>query len=128
MQDKASRKDTTWLVFGCRNQDKDYLFREDWEAKTSNESLNRFDVCFSRDGSDVKYVQHVLQENGKHLAQKILEKDSMIFVCGSNSMAKDVNETIIKALHQHSELTEAEAKEKIAEMRIGESYQQEIWS
>jgi len=89
---------------------------------------NRFDVCFSRDGSDVQYVQHVLQKNGQALAQKILSEDAMIFVCGSNAMAKDVNEAIIKTLHQHSELSETEAKEKVADMRMGEQYQQEIWA
>jgi len=121
---------TAWLVFGCRSVDKDYLFEEEWATFLSNDTLDEMDVCFSREGGNenVKYVQHILRENGKHVAGKILAEDAMVFVCGSNAMAKDVSDTLVQVLHRHGGLTEGQAREKVADMRVKDLYLQEIWS
>ena len=90
--------------------------------------LDDFDVCFSREDSDEKYVQDVLKRKAEKTANMVLHDGAKIFVCGSNAMAKDVNQAIIEILHKYGELSESQAKEKVAEMRIQDDYLQEIWS
>jgi len=117
---------TAWLVYGCRNKDKDFLFESEWNSFDKN---FRFDVCFSRDGGELKYVQDVLRENAALFVENVLTENAMIFVCGDAlSMAKDVQETVIDILHKNSDLTEAQAKDKIADMRLNETYLQDIWT
>ena len=84
--------------------------------------LDDFDVCFSREDSDEKYVQDVLKRKAEKTANMVLHDGAKIFVCGSNAMAKDVNEAIIEILHKYGELSESQAKEKVAEMRIQDDY------
>ena len=44
--------DVTWLVFGCRSFANDYLFEKEWSTFLSDGLLDRFEVCFSRDGNE----------------------------------------------------------------------------
>jgi len=121
----TSSSNPTWLVYGCRNRNQDYLFQNEW---TDICPLSDFDVCFSREESDEKYVQDILKRKAEKTAKMVLQDGAKIFVCGSNVMAKDVNETIIQILHKNGELSESQAKEKVADMRIQDDYLQEIWS
>ena len=124
---KEVQTDKTWLVFGCRNRDKDFLYEKDWQTF---KGLNRLTVCFSRDDNDgVKYVQDVLRENAALLAEKVLNQNALIFVCGDAlQMAKDVQDTIVEILHQQSDLTPAGATEKVADLRVKDLYLQDIWT
>ncbi|XP_045922101.1 methionine synthase reductase isoform X2 [Micropterus dolomieu] len=84
----------TWLFFGCRHRDRDYLFREELESFVSNGTLSHLKVCFSRDEEEEeeevtktsaarpRYVQHNLLLNSQHITDILLKQNGYLYVCG----------------------------------------------
>ena len=87
-----------WLVFGERNIRHDFLLREELEGWVDARCLARLDLAFSRDGSAVRYVQHVLAERADELRAWIA-RGAAVYVCGSlQGMASGVHESLATAL------------------------------
>lgn len=73
----------SWLFFGCRHPDLDFLFREELESFVADGSLTHLQVAYSRlDPNKVEYVQHKMQQFSSKLYHLIKHKDAVIFVCG----------------------------------------------
>ena len=55
----------SWLFFGCRRKDEDYLYEADFNAFVENKTLTRLVSAFSREDPSEKkvYVQHKLAEH-----------------------------------------------------------------
>lgn len=72
----------SWLFYGCRHKDRDYLFRDRLAEFEKSGVLSRLVVAHSRD-SDAgdKYVQDSLRRFAKDLSQ-LMDGDAKIFVCG----------------------------------------------
>ncbi|XP_078147536.1 methionine synthase reductase isoform X2 [Centroberyx gerrardi] len=128
----------TWLFFGCRHQDRDYLFREELEGFVSSGALNHLKVCFSRDAQEAeetpaspagpRYVQHNLLLNSQHIADILLKQNGCLYVCGdAKNMAKDVNDTLIEMIRTELQLDQLEAMKKLAGLREEKRYLQDIW-
>lgn len=87
-----------WLLFGERNREHDFLCRDElqhWQAKGA---LARLDLAFSRDGGQVRYVQHALLAQAEVLRKWVLE-GAAIYVCGSlEGMAGGVHDALIDIL------------------------------
>lgn len=71
-----------WLLFGERNADRDYFFRDDVEAWCAQGWLEHLDLAFSRDQSERIYVQHKLRDAAGRL-KKWVDDGAAIYVCGS---------------------------------------------
>ncbi|KAI8322988.1 riboflavin synthase domain-like protein [Martensiomyces pterosporus] len=91
----------TWLFFGCRSSAHDYLFKSQLEQWHKDGILSRLSVCFSRDGAAreklgaEKYVQDDMVRHEQEIADLLVNKDALLFVCGdAKGMGKDVNETL----------------------------------
>ncbi|XP_051871377.1 methionine synthase reductase isoform X2 [Pristis pectinata] len=74
----------TWLFYGCRHCDRDYLFRKELRHFLSNGTLTQLKVCFSRDTTDgkPKYVQHLLQHLAHEVTKILLSENGYLYVCG----------------------------------------------
>ncbi|CAI5505310.1 unnamed protein product [Closterium sp. Naga37s-1] len=72
----------SWLFFGCRREDEDYLYREDFEGFVADGTLSQLDVAFSRAGKDKVYVQHKMQARAEELAPLLLNPATYVFICG----------------------------------------------
>lgn len=79
----------TWLFYGCRHRDNDWLYREEMEQMLSKlSSLSTpFDLkiltAFSRmQGEPKVYVQHRLVEYKTKVWEFIGEKNGIFYVCG----------------------------------------------
>lgn len=95
-----------WLVFGERNADRDFHFRDDIERWRKQGFIERLDLAFSRDQggepnrtvSSKTYVQHRLAETAGTLRAWIADGAS-IYVCGSlEGMAPGVHAALVDAL------------------------------
>lgn len=71
-----------WLLFGERNADRDFFFRDEIQAWQRNGVLSRVDLAFSRDQEERVYVQDRLREAAEELRQWV-EQGAAIYVCGS---------------------------------------------
>ena len=96
----ASGQTRTWLVFGERNVQHDYLFQGDLAAWKRNGELEELDLAFSRDGGELRYVQHVLAAREKQLRAWV-DQGAAIYVCGSlQGMAGGVHAALLAAFGQ----------------------------
>lgn len=58
------KKGLTWLFYGCRHKNGDFLFQKELDEYLKCQVLNKLDVAFSRDpNQDAKYVQVKLKSN-----------------------------------------------------------------
>jgi len=142
----------TWLFFGCRHSQHDFLYKEDLTSLTSfspsspqatksmagDESpcvsvIGRMCTAFSReetsaDGSKV-YVQTRIREHGKEVADLIVRKGALVFVCGDGAnMARDVHTALQEVLCTYGGMTDAEAKAYLTKMSSERRYVRDIWS
>lgn len=89
---------TTTLYFGCRARDVDWLYRERMQACASGGLDLR--LAFSREDPDAKvYVQHLMKEDAKKVAQLLTDGVGRVYVCGDGAnMARDVHHALAHAL------------------------------
>ncbi|KAG7317714.1 hypothetical protein KOW79_018749 [Hemibagrus wyckioides] len=126
----------TWLFFGCRHKDRDFIFREELERFVENGTLNHLKVCFSRAEPDTndsepkpKYVQHNLALHAEYVTRILLKENGFLYVCGdAKNMAKDVNDTLMEIIGQELQLDKLESMKTIAKLREEKRYLQDIWS
>ncbi|XP_059182634.1 methionine synthase reductase isoform X2 [Centropristis striata] len=128
----------TWLFFGCRHRDGDYLFREELEGFVSSGTLSQLKVCFSRDdqkeeeatlsAARPRYVQHNLLLNSQHITDILLKQNGYLYVCGdAKNMAKDVNDTLMEMIKTELQVDQLDAMKRLAELREEKRYLQDIW-
>uniref|UniRef100_A0A8C9ZNV0 Methionine synthase reductase n=1 Tax=Sander lucioperca TaxID=283035 RepID=A0A8C9ZNV0_SANLU len=127
----------TWLFFGCRHRDRDYLFREELEGFVSSGTLSQLMVCFSRDDQEEastsaaarpRYVQHNLLLNSQRITDILLKQNGYFYVCGdAKNMAKDVNDTLMQMIQTELQLDQLDAMKRLAVLREEKRYLQDIW-
>ena len=89
---------TTTLYFGCRARDVDWLYRERMQAHASAGLDLR--LAFSREDPETKvYVQHLVKEDARKVAQLLTDGVGRVYVCGDGAnMARDVHHALAHAL------------------------------
>ncbi|XP_077365668.1 methionine synthase reductase [Festucalex cinctus] len=128
----------TWLFFGCRYRDRDYLFREALEGFVSSGTLDHLKVCFSRDnrreeedvvsGGPPRYVQHNLLLYSHKIINILLKHSGCLYVCGdAKNMAKDVNDTLMEMIKSELQADQLEAMKRLAGLREEKRYLKDIW-
>ncbi|XP_063307999.1 methionine synthase reductase [Pelobates fuscus] len=125
----------TWLFFGCRHHDKDYLFREELSNFVENGVLTCLKVCFSRDSHGntdeltPRYVQDLLKICSQDIVRILTKENGHLFVCGdAKNMAKDVNEALADILSLELGVDKLEAMKTLAALREHKRYLQDVWS
>ena len=127
--DVASIEAESWLYFGCRRADQDYLYEADWREFVADGTLTRLEVAFSRAQEEKVYVQHLMAQHAQQLYELIVGKKGIVFVCGDGAaMAKDVHATLVNILAKHGGVDESAATAQLAELAKEGRYVRDIWS
>jgi len=119
----------TILFFGCRNQEEDFLYSDEWKQYAADLG-DKFSLitAFSREGPKKVYVQHRLQEYGKEVNELLLQK-AYFYVCGdAANMAREVNTVLAKIMSEQRDIPESKAEEIVKSMRSANQYQEDVWS
>ncbi|XP_075442295.1 methionine synthase reductase isoform X2 [Ascaphus truei] len=134
-QDEEGKFGDTWLFFGCRNHDKDYLFREELSNFVENGTLTHLKVCFSRDSPSSaeemppKYVQDYLMVCSVDIARILTKENGHFYICGdAKNMVKDVNDALIDILSTELAVDKLEAMKTLATLRDKKQYLQDVWT
>ncbi len=106
-----------WLVFGERNVAHDHFCRSDIEAWHDAGALEHVSLAFSRDGGELRYVQHALAAQAQLLREWVAQ-GAAVYVCGSlQGMASGV----------HEALTEAIGREQLDELDAAGRYRRDVY-
>lgn len=119
---------TNMLFFGCRNKDKDYIYREELEKYVS-EGFLELHTAFSRDSDKKVYVQHrILEEETSKRFYKLLEEGAYLYICGdSKNMSKDVNIAIKKVISTVGQKSDKEAEQYVEALRSRGRFLSDVW-
>eukprot|EP00271_Cylindrocystis_brebissonii_P003286 TRINITY_DN1408_c0_g1_i4.p1 TRINITY_DN1408_c0_g1~~TRINITY_DN1408_c0_g1_i4.p1 ORF type:complete len:722 (-),score=109.53 TRINITY_DN1408_c0_g1_i4:140-2305(-) len=119
----------SWLFFGCRRSDEDYLYREDFEGFVKEGILTRLVVAFSRAQEEKVYVQDKVRAHGGELYALLQNPKAHVFVCGDGAhMAKDVHAALLSLLAKHGDTSEAMAVTHLNTMIAEKRYIRDVWS
>jgi sulfite reductase (NADPH) flavoprotein alpha-component len=117
----------TWLFFGDRRQQCDFLYRSELESFLRGQQLSRLDTAFSRDQREKIYVQHRMLEAGKEL-WSWLQDGACIYVCGDASrMARDVDAALRRILAEHGRRSDAQAQLELHELAAAGRYVRDVY-
>ena len=87
-----------WLLFGERNSDRDFFYRDEILQWQTQNHIERLDLAFSRDQTNRVYVQQKLQATAD-VVRDWVEAGASIYVCGSLAgMAPGVDTALRQAL------------------------------
>jgi len=121
------RTGPTWLYFGCRREEEDYLYREELETYLGAGTLARLRLAFSRAQAAKVYVQHLVRDDGAEL-WAMLQRGGHVYICGGTLMGRDVVEALTGAVARHGALGPEGAAKYLKEMEAGGRLVKELWS
>lgn len=115
------------LFFGCRHQDRDYLYREELEHWQESGMLE-LHTAFSRDQAHKIYVQHRMLEEGARLWERIRD-GHYFYVCGdAEHMAGDVEKAMREIIQTHGGKSAEEADSYLIELGNEGRFNKDVWT
>lgn len=128
----------TWLFYGCRHEQRDFLFREELKSFVENGTLSNLVVSFSRDkvmNCDVtnpvscpRYVQDNIRLRAKEITDLLLRQNAILYVCGdAKNMSVDVKEAVVEVLEGNGMLSREEALATVKMMVMEGRYKEDVW-
>ncbi len=126
-RERRRARGRSWLFFGSRNRETDFLFGDELQAWRTRGTLTRLDLAFSRDGAEKRYVQHCMMDNAKALWQW-LSHGAVVYVCGdASAMAPDVHKALQAIAHQEGGLSESDARTFVRELAQTGRYMRDVY-
>jgi len=119
----------SWLFYGCRHPDKDFLYKEELNSFVKDGTLTHLITAFSRFTDKVIYVQNRIEEYGQQIMDLMLHQNAHFYICGdARGMATGVRATIIKILEEHYKKSTKEAEETLSQWVTQRRYILDVWS
>jgi len=123
----ADKPGKSWLFFGNRNFETEFLYQTEWHDFLKNGTLTKMDVAFSRDGDKKVYVQDRLLENAAEVF-KWLEEGSHFYICGDmKNMARHVQDTLVKIVEKHGVMSKEHAQEYVDNLEKDQRLQLDVY-
>lgn len=117
----------SWLFFGNRNFETEFLYQTEWQKHLKNGTLTRMDVAFSRDGNEKKYVQHCLLEQATEVFSW-LEEGAHLYLCGDmNGLSNDVQQTLVRIVSEQGRLNIEKAEAYLDELQNTKRFQMDVY-
>ncbi|XP_043923537.1 nitric oxide synthase, brain-like [Protopterus annectens] len=117
------------LVFGCRQSDKDHIYKEETLEAKEKGVFKEIYTGYSREpGIPKTYVQHILRDKlSKDVFQTLHSKKGHMYVCGDVTMARDVMCVVQKVLVSQGGLSYSEAEELLSLLKKEKRYHEDIF-
>ncbi|MBN9071305.1 MAG: assimilatory sulfite reductase (NADPH) flavoprotein subunit [Rhizobiales bacterium] len=117
----------SWLFFGERNFDSDFLYQTEWQGFLKDGVLLRMNVAFSRDGAEKTYVQHRLAEHGADV-HAWLEEGAHLYVCGDGAkLAPDVHAALVEIVRTQKGGSKAAAADYVGALQNDRRYHIDVY-
>ncbi|XP_060526024.1 methionine synthase reductase isoform X2 [Cylas formicarius] len=125
--EKPKKLGGTYLYYGCRYKEGDFLCAEELRKYVSNGILAALYPAFSRESTSKCYVQNELSKGRDMLVDLILNDGALVYVCGNKSVAKDVKETLVECFAEHLRVDVADAAKIIGSLIKEKKYLVDTW-
>ncbi|MDP2336559.1 MAG: assimilatory sulfite reductase (NADPH) flavoprotein subunit [Bacteroidota bacterium] len=120
-------KGKTWLFFGERRFQSDFLYQSEWQKLLKDGYLEKIDVAFSRDQEEKLYVQHRLIDQQKEVFAW-LNQGANIYLCGDmKQMARDVQKTLLQIFETEGGMSEELALEHLKKLKKEKRFQTDVY-
>ncbi|MGE3871945.1 MAG: assimilatory sulfite reductase (NADPH) flavoprotein subunit [Parvibaculaceae bacterium] len=117
----------SWLFFGERNFDSDFLYQTEWQGFLKDGVLTHMNVAFSRDGAEKVYVQHRLLEHARDV-YAWLEEGAHVYVCGDGAkLAPDVHKALLAIVQGEGGHDAEKAGDYLSAMQSAHRYQIDVY-
>ncbi|KAL3919262.1 MAG: hypothetical protein SGILL_003842 [Bacillariaceae sp.] len=114
------------LFFGCRTEGS-ILYKEEI-ASYVDKGLLDLHVALSRSkASPKKYVQDSIREEGKIIADLLLNPETHYYVCGDAKMANGAFEACVQVLECNKKMRRSEAVSFLMEKARNRKWQADVW-
>ncbi|CAL1296438.1 unnamed protein product [Larinioides sclopetarius] len=133
MNDGVNHYGETWLFYGCRYDDKDFLYKSELQRLKSVGALTHLMVSFSREtplpsGVTSRYVHESMKQNCNAIAAAV-NAGGKIYVCGdAKHMAHDVQQAFIDVFQESSNMSASEAKSFVQKLQTEHRYINDVWA
>ncbi|KAJ3321460.1 hypothetical protein HDV06_004129 [Boothiomyces sp. JEL0866] len=123
----------TWLFYGCRNADSDFLYKEEFEQMLKEAADLDIELkiitAFSRDTDKKVYVQHRVKEHASDIWKFLETQNGSFYICGdAKNMAHDVNKELENIAMNIGGMDEEGSKNWIKKLRTQGRYLEDVWS
>ncbi len=126
-RDLSENPGKSWLFFGNRNFETEFLYQTEWQDFLKSGALTRMNVAFSRDSDKKVYVQDKLWENGEAVYQW-LEEGAHFYICGDmKNMARAVQDNLLKIVEKHGLLSKEQAQEYVDNLEKTKRLQLDVY-
>lgn len=117
----------SWLFFGERNFDSDFLYQTEWQGFLKDGVLSRMNVAFSRDRAQKTYVQHRLAEHAADI-HAWLEEGAHLYVCGDGArLAPDVHAALVEIVRAQKGGSKAAATDYVGRLQNEHRYHIDVY-
>ncbi|KAH7657685.1 Flavin reductase (NADPH) protein [Dioscorea alata] len=122
------------FFFGCRNEDKDFLYKDFWFSHAQEHGVlsaqhgGGFSVAFSRDQPHKIYVQHKIKEESEKVF-RLLGEGASIYIAGSSTkLPADVTSAIEEIISKEAGITKESAVLWLRRLEKAGRFYIEAWS
>lgn len=122
-------KPFTWLIFGYRSHQDDFIFEEELKEFQSSGILSRLALAASRDSVEPKtYVQDVIRKEKDEFYHLLQDEDALVYVCGDElTMIKGINDAIVELIMERTAVTKKEADGLLLQWTRDKKIIRDIW-
>lgn len=117
----------TWLYFGCRRRDEDYIYQDELEAYEADGTMDRLRLAFSREGTSKVYVQHLLRQDAQEVWE-LLGTGAHVYVCGGTHMGTEVHDELTRIAQEGGAMSAEQARKYTHDLQDSGRYVEELWS
>ncbi|CEG43058.1 nadph-dependent diflavin [Plasmopara halstedii] len=119
----------TYLYFGCRHENKDFLYRDELRGFVLTGDLTELHTAFSRDQDHKIYVQTRLAEQKETIFDFLMKSNGCIYIAGSaKRMPTDVYEVLRDILRSVGKMSLGDAEKIMKTLVRNKRYVVEAWS
>ncbi|MCG8579213.1 MAG: flavodoxin domain-containing protein [Bacteroidales bacterium] len=129
LQERLARnaKGKNWLLFGERNSQSDFLYREEFMELKNKGLLHELNTAFSRDQAEKVYVNHIIEEKAEDMLSWI-DNGAVVYVCGSkDKLATSVRKSFVNILSKYKSVSSVEAQRQLDELKANKQFQEEVY-
>ena len=119
-QDKDLILGESHLYFGCKEQNEDYIYRDEISNFKKEGIITHLNEAFSRAQEKKVYVQDLMKQNKEILKDLILNQNAHIYIWGAMEMGHAVEKLL--------EETIVEDHEKWKSIKDEKKFAKELWT